>query len=33
MTMDFDRGVQLSVMLETDATLADVEAIQGAITA
>ena len=33
MAMDFDRGVQLSVMLETDATLADVEAIQGAITA
>ena len=33
MTMDFDRGVQLSVMLETEATLAEVEAIQGAITA
>ena len=32
-TMDFDRGVQLSVMLETDATLADAETIQGAITA
>ena len=32
-TTDFDRAVQLSVMLETDATLADAEAIQGAITA
>ena len=32
-TTDFDRGVQLSVMLETDATLADVETIQSAITA
>ena len=29
MTTDFDRAVQLSVMLETDATLADAEAIQG----
>ena len=31
-TTDFDRGVQLSVMLETDATLVDVETIQSAIT-
>ena len=32
-TTDFDRGFQLSVMLEADATLADVETIQSAITA
>ena len=32
-TTDFDRGFQLSVMLETDATLSDVETIQSAITA
>ena len=32
-TTDFDRAVQLSVMLETDATLADAEVIQAAITA
>ena len=32
-TTDFDRAVQLSVMLETDATLADAKVIQAAITA